>query len=418
MQVIVIGGGVIGVTTAYYLRQAGADVVVIEKQSGAAQETSLANAGTMTASRAGPWASPKSIAKTLKGYRSSDSAFRLRLGTDIDQYIWLAGFCVAAFNGKRTAKRKAMMELGVHSLSERRKIDEEWQLDYGGTRKGLLTIFDSQDDFESAVEDLKFLHQMGISAEALSPAECLDRINTNSRTTDKLAGGILADQDESGDCFRFTKALVDLTRELGVEYRFNESVRSIKSSRPGNCEVLTNNGSVRGDAIVIATGIQSLELAKDIGVRLPIYPVKGYSISVPLPAEERPNLTVADEHRKVFITPTETGIRAAGVADIVGYSTALSPERLDVVKGAIRNLFPSAQLDGNVEAWAGLRAMTHDGPPVICGLSDSGVWLNSGHGSLGWTFACGAGETLSKMVLSGDRAPPSPFFGLDHRWMK
>lgn len=418
MRVIVIGGGVIGVTTAYYLRRAGADVVVIEKQSGAAQETSFANAGTMTASRAAPWASPKSIAKTLKGYRSSDSAFRLRLGADINQYIWLAGFCVAAFNGKRTAKRKAMIELGVHSLSERMKIDEEWQLEYGGTRKGLLTIFDNQHDFKSAVEDLKFLHQMGISAEALSPAECWDRINTNSRDTDNLAGGILADQDESGDCFRFTKALEDLTRKLGVEYRFDENVHSIKSSKLGDCEVLSDKGSVCGDALVIATGVQSLELAKKMGVRLPIYPVKGYSISVPLPAHDRPNLAVADEHRKVFMTPTETGIRAAGAADIEGYSRALAPERIDLVKRAVKNLFPTAELDGNVDAWTGLRAMTHDGPPVLCGLPGSGVWFNSGHGSLGWTFACGTGETLSRMVLSGDRTPPNPFFGLNHRWVK
>jgi D-amino-acid dehydrogenase len=203
---------------------------------------------------------------------------------------------------------------------------------------------------------------------------------------------------------------------MGIETRFGAEVRSLEAPAFGACQVRTDKGDLAADAIVVAAGIRSAALARMVGVKLPLCPVQGHSISVPIPPGNRPSVTVAHEARKVFISPCGQGVRAAGIADIVGYGRKLKPERIELLKQTVSSLYPSARLDQDIDPWTGLRDMTHDGPPIVCGIPHSALWFNAGHGTLGWTFACGAAMLVSSMVQSRTAEPDNPFFGLSRRW--
>lgn len=416
MKVIVIGGGVIGTTTAHYLHRAGAQVVLLEKNKEPALETSFANAGSITASRAGPWASPATIIKTLKNYLSKDSAFRISLGTNKDQYLWLAGFFATAFSKLRPEKRDSMVRLGLASLHAKQMLDKQLPLNYGPIYPGLLTIYQNHKDFASATADIPYLNRLGIPVSSLSADECRilePKVNWQNLS---VAGGLMASNDESSDCHRFTQELTRINNEIGVETRWNSTVQDIDAEKFGACTVKVSGDVISADAVVITAGVQSIQMGDSQKIKLPIIPVKGYSISVKMAAENRPKITISDERRKVFISPTAEGLRAAGVADIVGYNRQITPSRINLIKRTVSSLYPHAELNTQIQPWAGLRAMTHDGPPVICGLSGSGLWLNTGHGSLGWTFACGSAEIISQMILSKRYDPDDKLFGLSHRW--
>lgn len=415
MQIIVIGGGIVGTSTAHYLRRAGASVVVVDRHAGAGEDTSFANAGSMTASRAGPWASKKAIIKTLKGYFNPDSAFKLALRADPAQWRWLWGFLRSARDGQGPAKRRAMIELAIASLAERRAIDAEFKPSYGGTYPQLLSIYDRNADLEAAIADADFLMSLGIRSHPVSRAECAAIEPSVDWQHVSMAGAMLADGDETADCFRFCRELDAINRALGVDCRYSTEVVSVDARRWGDCRVVTPQDTLRADAVVVAAGIESARITRDIGVRLPMYPVKGYSLSVQLPAPQWPRVTIADEKRKVFVAPIEGGLRAAGVADIVGYDLRGDDRRSDLLRRTIRDLHPRVSLDSAAAAWSGLRAMTHDGPPILCGLPGTGLWLNTGHGSLGWTFALGSGRLLGDMLMSRRHEPENPYFGLRHR---
>lgn len=415
MHIVVIGGGVIGLTTAYYLRRSGVEVTLIEQNRKPAQGSSYANAGSMTASRAGPWASPKAIAKTLKGYLDPDSAFRLRIQPDLRQARWLLGFLRSAYSEHASAKRAAMVTLARESIGERRMLDSVLGIDYGAVYPGLLSIYENTEDFDAAARDVEYLKDLGIDVRLLSPSDCAAIEPTVAWSNLPIVGATLAPDDETADCYRFCQALDAINASLGVVRHYGEQVTHLDARNLGQCVVRIRGDDLTADGVVIAAGVQSVELARTQGVRLPVYPVKGYSLSVPLEHDQVPRHTLSHERRKVFVSPSEAGLRAAGVADIVGYNTTLDKERVDLVRRTITDLFPRATLAEGVEQWSGLRPMTYDGPPVICGVPGTGLWLNTGHGSLGWTMSLGAAKLTSELVTSGRYAPENAYFGLGCR---
>lgn len=415
MHVVVIGGGVIGLTTAHYLRRAGAQVTLIDRSTQPAQGASYANAGSMTASRAGPWASPRSIAKTLKGYLDKDSAFKLRLQPDAQQFKWLLGFLQSAYSQHASAKRAAMIELASTSIEERRQLDRQLELGYGGVFPGLLSVYEKAEEFDAAVADVDYLRRLGIVVKVLTPGDCAAVAPSAAWGNLPVVGATLASDDETADCYRFCVALDKANAALGVVSRFGEQVRSLDARRFGQCVVTTDCGDIAADGVVVAAGVQSIELARSQGVRLPMYPVKGYSLSVPLAPEAMPPMTISHERRKVWVSPTAGGLRAAGVADIVGYDLGLDKHRMGMVRRTVADLFPGADLAQGVEQWAGLRPMTYDGPPVICGINGTGLWLNTGHGSLGWTMSLGAARVISELVTRRRYDPDNAYFGLGMR---
>ncbi|MCF8209887.1 MAG: FAD-dependent oxidoreductase [Rhodoferax sp.] len=414
MKVIVIGSGVVGVTTAYYFAKAGVEVVVVDQHPEPAMGASFGNAGSMTASRAGPWASPRALAKTLKGYYSSDSAFKLHLSNDPALWAWLAGFTKAAFSNHTSSKRQSMIELGIASSAERQTLERTIGLAYGQIRQGLLTVYDSDKEFKRARTDLSTLRSLGLEMEALSVAECeklepaVDWDNLNA------VGAILSKDDATADCREFTLSLARHLVGMGVQFR-HEFVIKVIQMRPGHCEVSTDKGGITADAIVVAAGIESMRLLKPLGIALPMYPVKGYSITLKQSTSLLPSMSISDEARKVFMSPINNQLRAAGIADIAGYDMTISPERIGVIRRTTADFFPNFADAPEELVWSGLRAMTHDGPPLMFGSQDSGVWVNSGHGSLGWTFACGAAKIVSNMVLQKKHEPENPYFGLSRR---
>lgn len=412
MHIIVIGGGVIGLTTAHYLRRGGAEVTLIDKNTQPALGTSYANAGSMTASRAGPWASPRAIAKTLKGYFDQDSAFKLKLQPDTRQWRWLAGFLQSAYSDHTSAKRMAMVTLARDSIAERRQLDQALQLDYGGIYPGLLTVYENAEDFDAASRDVEYLRRLGITVQTLSASECAQVIPTAAWGNLPVVGATLTTDDETGDCHRFCQALDAANATMGIDCRYGEEVKQLDTRRFGQCLVTTNTGATHADGVVIAAGIQSIDLARSQGVRLPMYPVKGYSLSIPLAQELIPPMTISHERRKVFVSPSATGLRAAGVADIVGYDTGTDGTRMGLVRRTVADFFPGADQSVGMGEWAGLRPMTFDGPPIICGVEGTGLWLNTGHGSLGWTMSLGAAKLLADLVQQQKYQPDPAYFGL------
>ena len=390
-------------------------MTLIEKNTGPAQGASFANAGSMTASRAGPWASPKSVVRTLKGYFNKDSAFKLSLRADLGQLRWLVGFLQSAYGRYGAPKREAMISLALEGIRERKRIDSEFHLEYGGVYPRLLTIYDSEGDLSAAAQDLKYLATLGVSADVVSRADCRTLEPNVDWSSVKMAGATLATDDETADCFCFCQEMDRINHALGVSVRYDSEVVRVDAKSFGKCTVVTRGETLQSDAVVVAAGTQSVRLAQSHGLRLPMYPVKGYSLSVQLPEPMRPRLTIAHEKRKVFVAPMTNGLRAAGVADIVGYRDDIDWRRVDLVRRTIRDLFPSALLDGSAPAWSGLRAMTHDGPPIICGMPGSGLWFNTGHGSLGWTFSLASAKSIAEQVLSRRYEPANPFFGLRYR---
>ena len=415
MHIIVIGGGVIGLTTAHYLRRSGADVTLIERSPLPALGASHANAGSMTASRAGPWATPRAIAKTLKGYFDQDSAFKLRLRVDPQQARWLLGFLQSAYSPHGAARREAMITLARDSIEERRQLDRQLKLDYGPLYPGLLSVYDKQDEFDAAAADVDYLRGLGVQVKVLTPADCAQLAPTAAWGNLNLVGATLASDDETGDCYRFCQALDQANSALGVIGRYGEQVQTLDSRRFGHCVVGTNRAQLTCDAVVLAAGVQSIALARSQGITLPMYPVKGYSLRVPLAQEQLAPLTIAHERRKVWVSPSASGLRAAGVADIVGDDLALDPQRIGLVRRTVSDLFPGADLGQGVLEWAGLRPMTCDGPPLVCGVDGTGLWLNTGHGSLGWTMALGSARLLSDMLRQRRYEPGNAYFGLTLR---
>jgi len=415
MHIVVIGGGVIGLTTSYYLRRSGLEVTLVDQNSQPAQGTSYANAGSMTASRAGPWASPRSIAKTLKGYFDQDSAFKLRLQPELDQWRWLLGFLQSAYSRHSGDKRTAMITLARESIHERRQLDRTLGLAYGGVYPGLLSVYENQEDFDAAGRDIDYLRRLGISVNTLTPAECAAMVPSATWSHLSVVGATVTTDDETGDCYRFCQALDGAVGTMGVARRYGEAVKRLDTRRFGHCRVTTDQGEIAADAVVIAAGIQSVGLAKSQGIRLPMYPVKGYSLCVPLAHDQIPPMTISHERRKVFVSPSATGLRAAGVADIVGYDKGLDAGRMGLVRRTVADLFPHADLSQGVVQWTGLRPMTYDGPPVICGIEGTGLWLNTGHGSLGWTMSLGAAKLISDLINSRNYRPQNAFFGLNMR---
>jgi D-amino-acid dehydrogenase len=307
-----------------------------------------------------------------------------------------------------------MIELGVMSQRRWHEVNEALGLEYGAIGRGLLTIHDDPKDLALASADVPFLQSLGLDVRRLSAEECR-AAEPAARFDDEVLGGILARNDESADCNRFTVALASHLRRQGVDLRFGTPVRSLSGRDGRGCRVTTATEELRADLVVVAAGGETPALLAPLGVRVPSYPVKGYSITVRHASTRKPRLTIADEGRKVFVAPFDGHLRAAGVADIRGDDRTLDPRRIATLRRTVARLYPSADVDGELSAWTGLRDMTYDGPPVVSPVGDTGIWVNSGHGSLGWTFACGAASLVAALVTGKQPRVDARWFVLGDR---
>jgi D-amino-acid dehydrogenase len=404
MKVAILGSGVIGVTSAWYLAEAGHEVVVIDRQEGPALETSFANAGEISPGYASPWAAPGIPVKAIKWLFMKHAPLILRPHLDMAMLRWLI-----AMLGNCTAQRYAinkgrMVRLAEYSRDRLIDLRRDTGITYDGRQQGTLQLFREQKQLDGIAKDIAVLAADGIPFEILDAAGCRAAEPGLAYSDVPLAGGLRLPHDETGDCFKFTNMLAEMAKAKGVTFLHGREIQRIV--RHGNriTRIETDAGGIVADAYLVALGSFSPRMVAPLGLRLPVYPVKGYSITVPITDEPRaPVSTLLDETYKVAITRLGDRIRVGGMAEISGFNRDLPIERRATLEHSVGTLFPGAGDLSKASFWCGLRPMTPDSTPIVGPTAIPNLFLNTGHGTLGWTMACGSGHVIAD-IISG-RAP-------------
>jgi len=401
MKVLVLGGGVIGVTSAYYLAKAGHEVTVIDRQPKAAQETSFANAGEVSPGYSSPWAGPGVPVKAIKWLLMRHGPLVVWPKLDPAMWIWLMKLLRNCTSARYAVNKSRMIPIAEYSRDCLRALRADIGIQYDERSQGTLQLFRKQAQLDGTAGDIEVLKQYGVPYEVLDRAGCVAAEPALAGVKDKFVGGLRLPQDETGDCQMFTEALAAEAAKLGVNFLFNTAIKRLVAEGTRITGVDTSAGLLTADSYVVALGSWSPYLLKPLGVAVPVYAVKGYSITVRIKdADAAPVSTVMDESYKVAITRLGTRIRVGGTAEISGYSNRLDAARHATLSHSLTDLFPRGGDLGETNFWCGLRPMTPDGPPVIGPTRYANLHLNTGHGTLGWTMACGSGRVLADM-LSG-----------------
>ncbi|QIO36015.1 D-amino acid dehydrogenase [Bradyrhizobium sp. 1(2017)] len=401
MKVLILGSGVIGVTSAYYLARAGHEVTVVDRQPEPALETSFANAGEVSPGYSSPWAGPGVPVKAVKWLLMKHGPLVVRPKLDPVMWVWLLKMLRNCTSARYAVNKSRMIPIAEYSRDSLRDLRRDIGIQYDERSQGTLQLFRYQAQLDGTAEDIAVLKQYGVPFEVLSREGCIAVEPALSGVKEKFVGGLRLPQDETGDCHMFTRALAKHAEALGVRFMFNTGIDRIVTDGARVSGVATSAGLLQADAYVLALGSWSSRLVAPLGISLPVYPVKGYSITVPIKdASGAPESTVMDESYKVAITRLGNRIRVGGTAEISGYSDKLYDARRATLDHSLTDLFPRGGDLAKATFWSGLRPMTPDGPPVIGPTQYANLHLNTGHGTLGWTMSCGSGRVLADM-LSG-----------------
>ena len=403
MKVLILGSGVIGVTSAYYLARAGHEVTVVDRQPEPALETSFANAGEVSPGYSSPWAGPGVPVKAIKWLLMKHGPLVIRPKLDPVMWVWLSKMLRNCTSARYAVNKSRMIPIAEYSRDCLRDLRRDIGIQYDERSQGTLQLFRHQAQLDGTGEDIAVLKQYGVPFEVLSREGCIGVEPALAAVKEKFAGGLRLPQDETGDCHMFTQALAKHAEALGVRFMFNTGIDRIVTDGARVSGVVTSAGTLQADAYVLALGSWSSRLVAPLGISLPVYPVKGYSITVPIKdASGAPESTVMDESYKVAITRLGNRIRVGGTAEISGYSSQLYDARRATLDHSLTDLFPRGGDLSKATFWSGLRPMTPDGPPVIGPTQYGNLHLNTGHGTLGWTMSCGSGRVLADM-LSGKK---------------
>ncbi|MGE6167005.1 D-amino acid dehydrogenase [Aeromonas rivipollensis] len=399
MDIVVLGGGVVGVTSAWYLAKAGHKVTLLERRDGVALETSHANAGQISPGYASPWAAPGIPLKAAKWLLQKHAPFTVRPTSDPFQLRWMLKMFANCTPAAYAVNKGRMVRLAEYSRDCMKLLRDELALDYEGRQLGTLQLFRSQAQCDASQRDIEVLEEYGVPYQSLDADGCEEVEPALARVRGKIVGGLRLPGDETGDCFRFTQALADEARRLGVEFVFNCAIDEVELAQGRAVAVRAGERRFKADAIVCALGSYGTGFLRPLGIELPVYPVKGYSLTLPMTdAAGAPLSTVLDETYKVAITRFDERIRVGGMAELSGFNLALNPRRHDTLAMVVRDLFPEGGDLEQASFWTGLRPMTPDGTPLVGPSPIPGLWLNTGHGTLGWTMAAGSGRLLSDLI--------------------
>ncbi|MEY4100286.1 MAG: hypothetical protein RL300_1457 [Pseudomonadota bacterium] len=417
MKVVVLGAGVIGISTAYALARAGAEVTVLERQPGPALETSFANAGQISPGYSTPWAAPGIPLKALKWLFQKHAPLALRADGSLFQLRWLAGMLRNCTPARYAINKERMMRVSEYSRDCLRQLRADTGIQYEQRTRGTLQVFRSQAQLDAVTRDLDVLRACGVSYEVLDRSGLVRVEPALAHTQDRLLGGLWLPNDETGDCFMFTQQLAEKTRQLGVCFRYGVHVENLLTdgqSLQGVQLAGPEQEIVKADRYVLAMGSYTRQLLRPLGLDLPVYPVKGYSLTVPLrDASLAPQSTVLDETYKVAITRFDNRIRVGGMAELCGFDLTLNPKRRATLEMVTADLFPGGDLP-RAEFWTGLRPQTPDGTPVIGATRKyPNLFLNTGHGTLGWTMASGSGQLVADLVTGRQPAISTEGLALD-----
>jgi D-amino-acid dehydrogenase len=400
MRVIVLGSGVIGVASAYYLAQQGAEVTVLDRQSGPAEETSFGNAGQISPGYSTPWAAPGIPFKAVKWMFQHHAPLAINLDGSMWQLQWMAQMLKNCNPQSYAVNKERMMRVAEYSRDCLRELRKDTGINYENRAKGTLQLFRKEAQMEAVQRDISVLEECGVSYELLNGNE-LGRVEPAlANAQDKLVGGLHLPNDETGDCYLFTNALAQIAKELGVNFQFNQNVEKLIVEGDEIKGVQVNGKVLTADRYVLAFGSYSRDFLKPLDLQLPVYPVKGYSLTIPIvdPAFA-PQSTVLDETYKIAITRFDQRIRVGGMAELSGFNLGLNEDRRATLQMVTQDLFPGGDM-AQASFWTGLRPMTPDSTPIIGATRFKNLFLNTGHGTLGWTMACGSGKLISDIVLN------------------
>jgi D-amino-acid dehydrogenase len=413
MKITVLGAGVTGITSAWFLRQAGHEVTVVDRQPGAGLETSFANGGQISVSHAEPWANPGAPLKVLKWLAREDAPLLFRLRPDLNQWLWGLSFLRECTPARTRHNIRQMVNLGLYSRATLQQLRNQTGMDYQQKTEGILHFYTSEQEYADAQGPAAVMREYGCELDMKSPDECVAIEPALVASRAQIVGGSMTPSDESGDAHAFTRQLAALCATQGVEFLYN--TRIVGARKEGDAlkaiQIANADGVVRelkSDAYLMCLGSYSAQWAKLLGQTLRIYPAKGYSVTLPVINEAASyNVSLTDDEYKLVFSRFGDRLRIAGTAELNGYSTELNLVRCEAIVRRVRQLFPDMTDGQNAQYWTGLRPATPSNVPYIGRSKTSNLFLNTGHGTLGWTHSCGSAAAIADIV-SG-RAPQVDF---------
>jgi D-amino-acid dehydrogenase len=412
MTIVVLGAGAVGTATAWYLRKAGHDVMLIERQAEAGMETSWGNGGVIHASEVEPWSQPGMPSKIVKWLGKENAPLLLRYGAIPHILGWGLSFARNCTPERFRANATANLHLALHSLRSLQEIGAETGIAYDRATRGVQKIYRSREALDGAEKSCALLAQHGLLFERVDADRSVALEPALKHTHSTLAGALYFARDEVGDCNKFTQGLAAACAARGVKLRFGETVRRIETAGGRVKAVVTDKERIVADAVVVAMGSFSAPLLVRNGLRIPIYPVKGVSITFRRAGwESAPSMPVIDDSKLFGLIPIGDRMRISGSAEITGYDTAPAIARAEAIIANAAYTFPDMKRNFDIAAsrvWAGLRPVSPSGTPLIGETRIRGLWINAGHGHLGWTLSCGSGRVLADLFDGRDAGIPLP----------
>ena len=404
MKVIVLGAGLLGVTSAYFLRQQGYEVTVVDRQASAAAETSFANGGQISVSHAEPWANPGAPLKVLKWLGKEDAPLLFRLRADARQWRWGLQFLRECTPARTRHNIEQIVRLGTYSRDTLQQLRRDRDIAYDERTQGILHFYTSQQEFDAAEAPAAQMRELGCDRRVISADEAVKIEPALAHIRPQLAGATYTSEDESGDANRFARELVKRCEQDGVQFLMSHTVTALRTAggEIDHVEATDSEGRfqrLRADAYVLAMGSLSPLLAKPLGIELPIYPAKGYSVTMPVKdASMAHQVSLADDEFKLVFSRLGDRLRIAGTAELNGYDRDLNRVRCEAIVRRVEELFPGAGDAERAQFWTGLRPATPSNVPIIGRSKVGKLFLNTGHGTLGWTHACGSGKSIARIV--------------------
>lgn len=412
MRVAVLGAGVVGVAGAWYLARDGHEVTLVDRQPSPGMETSFANGGQISAGHAEPWARPSVIPKVLRWLGHEDAPLLFRPRADLRQWLWGLRFALECMPGRFERNTRRLAGLARYSRECLAALRADTGVEYHCVGRGILHFCTARADFDALAAHAQQMARLGIAREVKTAAQCLSIEPALRASRAEVVGGVFTPEDESGDAHEFTTRLAGLAQARGVRFLGGRTIQALEAEGGRIAAARTREERIEADVFVVSLGSYSPLLLAPLGVSIPVYPLKGYSITLPLPegvAQAAPTVSLTDEAHKLVMSRFGDRLRCAGTAELTGYDTEVNRVRCEAIVKRLRELFPALERSGEPQFWAGLRPATPGNVPVIGRTRCANLFLNTGHGTLGWTLAAGSGRALADLVAGRQPEVDFPF---------